>query len=152
VGFGALLSTKSLSTLNPDSLNNLTTTQIDSASRVNDSLNVRKITLQNLLAGGGNVMVQATYPIWDIDDRANALKFTLFAYNQFSFDIPALGVSDQKVAAINNFGTKVIFSWNLSNLTQPESSSLFSIFCNANISVINSYTGFFQDLGLNDTK
>jgi hypothetical protein len=147
LGFGALISTTKTIKISADSIKGLNTQQIDSVYRANDTANVRRNSLQNLLAGGGNVMLQATYPLYEFSDRKTRLYVSSMVFNQVSFDIPALGVAEKKLSIINNFGLHSVVYFKLDKADE-KSDLAITLFFVPKLSVINSYKGFFSNIGL----
>ncbi|WEA00712.1 hypothetical protein [Mucilaginibacter sp. SJ] len=126
VGFGALISNKSNSTndANPDEK--------------------KEDAVQRLLGGGGNGVLNLSYPIIEAK-RNNELYFKLIAAPKLAVDIPKLGTDNNKYAVNYNFGVEgaVFYTGALNILT------FYSNFRFANV----SGNGLFYDnLAKSDKK
>jgi hypothetical protein len=116
-----------------------------------DSLNRRNAAIGNLLTGGGNVQVVASWPLFDISSNRNRFRATGFLADKFALTIPQLGTELKKVNVLNDLSFEFYGCWNATDYIQNNVGKVsLSFFAHAKGSFVAGTKSYMQTLTAKD--
>ncbi|MBS1618873.1 MAG: hypothetical protein JST76_10165, partial [Bacteroidetes bacterium] len=157
LSIGAFISKTQLNNINLDSAGTQNIAHIaDSLYQQNTTKNDQTQALNNLLNGGGNLMLISSLPIIDADDDDvfNKVKFTAYAVNKMAINISQLGNGSGNASFLNQSSIETYLAINFTN--NPNNSDLMgralTLFISTNSALVTGSRNFFQQLGLSDNN
>ena len=116
-----------------------------------DSLNKRNSAIANLLTGGGNAMIVASWPLFDISSNRNRFKATGLLGDKLAITIPQLGTELKKVNVLNDLSFEFYGCWNVTDYIQNNLGKVsLSFFAHARGSFLAGTKSYMQTLTAKD--
>lgn len=143
IGLGAMISQSEFRSITSDDIQNLTTEELDQLRKSIDEQNSANLTAQNILGGGGNLLLNLSTPLIDVRSAANNTSFIMTAFERIGFAVPSIGTISDDTQLVNQFGVQTNFWYDLDFMGERD----FAFGLSTLISVVSN-DEYEQTLGL----
>jgi hypothetical protein len=147
ISLGGMVSKADLEQITGDEIQNLSTAEIDSLVHAVDSVNALRTTAQNILGGGGNIVINVATPVLHYSSFDETFVTTISLFDRIGFAIPGIGTVQNVGEFTNQIGVQGDAWLNLDFMD----SGPFAIVFRASAQIFTN-KAFAQELGYTNQK
>lgn len=134
IGLGAMVAKSDFKTISSEDVQNLDDQMLDDLRKSVDSINAANLTAQNILGGGGNLLLNFATPILEFSTDLEDLAFKIFFFERIGFSVPELGTISTDPEFINQVGLQADFWWDWNFLGDRS----FAVGCSGIFNIISN--------------
>jgi hypothetical protein len=149
VSLGGMITKADLRQITSADIQGLSSSEIEDLINEVDSVNASKLTAQNIIGGGGNILINFSSPLLYYESKDKFFTATVTFFDRIGFAIPKVGTVQDVGLVSNQIGLQADI-WLDLNGDADESRSLAFV-GHASLSKFSNGS-FAQDLGFKDKK
>lgn len=146
LSFGGMVAKSEMASLSAEEIKNMTNEELQKAIEDLQLENDKKLTIQNILAGGGNALVNAATPVLHYSSAKNDFIVVVSAFGRLGLALPEIGTSSDDAQVNSQYGLQLDL-WHDLLPTSPERS--FALFGKAMAGVFHN-NSYAKDLGIHN--
>lgn len=146
LSFGGMVAKSEMKRLTAEEISNLTDEELQNAIENLQAENNKKLTVQNILAGGGNALLNAATPLLHYSSAKKDFMVVLSGFERVGLALPEIGTSSEDAEVNSQYGLQLDL-WH--DLLTTSSDRSFALFGKAMAGVFHN-KGYAKDLGIHN--